>query len=234
MATIVNLLFISCVLFISNKTPPNPDAVQPEVYPTSIQESPVTRYPDNFNITLLEPDCSQLHRSDDPQCGLANAQCATPQITTIQVIQGSQPENLNTRTNQNSEIMMNHDIELTTLTCDPNPAADVAQFISTMDRRKYSVPLTILIDIHPTLLCNLMCFLPLLLYMFSTPTTISVLPIVPALLLHPVQGMAPHPTNLSTAITNTVGAQFWAGDCNGLVKQPCVTAYSLEEPPKCV
>ena len=42
---------------------------------------------------------------------------------------------------------MNHDIELTTLTCDQNPAADVAQFISTMDRLKYSVPLTILIDI---------------------------------------------------------------------------------------
>ena len=66
----------------------------------------MTRYPNHFNITLL--DCGQIRRSDDTQCGLANAQ----------VIQGSQPEDLNTRGNQNSEMMMNHDIKLTMLTCD--------------------------------------------------------------------------------------------------------------------
>ena len=117
--------------------------------------------------------------------------------------------------------MINYAVKLSMLTYDPTQADSVAQFTATMDRLKYAVPLTILVDITPVLMYNL---LPVLHYMFSTTTTVTLLLMVPALLPHPVQGMAHHPTNVSTAISQTEEVQFRAADCHGLVKQPRVNA----------
>ena len=108
--------------------------------------------------------------------------------------------------------MIDYAVKLPIVTYNPSTADSVAQFTATMDRLKYAVPLTIIVDITPVLLYNLMCLLPLLHHMFSTTSTVKLLLIVPALLPHPVQGMAHQSTNVSTAISQTEEAPFWAVD----------------------